>query len=367
MLLLAIFSVLTAQLRAATPAAASDPAAQGKRALAIIARAMSDEDSDVRSAAAAAWGEIGNPAPSVVELLHKAAKDRNAYVRIEAAFSLHLLGDESAVPVLERVVRASSATVKSSDPQAELKLLARSKSRVRAIQRLSEVGGVPVVELLDKTRQDPSGEVRDATAIALAKMGLDEFIPPFLQAFKDQDENVRAAAVRALAEIGRGAALEALGDAAADPSVVVREEAMRALAKFSSPESVSLLAKGAKDADRRVQAQALSGLAQIPDGDTAPLLREALKGSKAPEVQLKAMAGLARRGDRVDIPLAEVALTQKDPDLRVLALDVLDAVKTQASSDALARAMESDPDGRLRVHAASILVRRLQHKGGSQP
>jgi len=367
MLLLAIFSVLTAQLNAATPAAAADPAAQGKRALEIIAAGISDNESDVRAAAATAWGEIGNPAPSVLDLLHKAAKDRNAYVRIEAAYSLHLLGDDSAVPVLERIVRASTATAAGADAQAELKLLARSKSRVRAIQRLSEVGGVAVVDLLDKTRKDPSGEVRDATAIALAKMGLDEFIPPFLEAFKDQDENVRAAAVRALAEIGRGAAVDALGDAASDSSVVVREEAMRALAKFSSPETVSLLAKGLKDADRRVQAQALAGLAHIPDSDTAPLLRQALKGSKAPEVQLKAMAGLARRGDRVDIPLAEVALTQKDPDLRVLALDVLDAVKTPASNEALARAMESDPDGRLRVQAASILVRRLSHKGGSQP
>ncbi len=366
MLLLAILPVLTAPLHAADPAT-SDPAAMGKRALEIIATAMGDKDSDVRSAAAQAWGEIANPAPSVLDLLHKAAKDRNAYVRIEAGYSLHLLGDESGVPVIERVVRASSAAAAGADPQAELKLLARSKSRVRAIQRLSEVGGEQVVDLLDKTRKDPSGEVRDATAIALAKMGLDEFIPPFLEAFKDEDENVRAAAVRALAEIGRGAAIDALGDAASDPSVVVREEAMRALARFSSPETVSLLAKGAKDPDRRVQAQALSGLAHIPDGDTAPLLREMLKGSKAPEVQLKAMAGLARRGDRVDTPLAEVALTQKDPDLRVLALDVLDAVKTAASNEALARAMESDPDGRLRVQAASILVRRLQHKGGSQP
>jgi HEAT repeat protein len=350
----------------AAPAAAS-PAVLGPKALGVIASAMHDRDYEVRAAAAVAWGEIRNPAPAAMKLLRKALADRNAYVRIEAAYSLHLLGDDAGIPYLERIARPSTSTAAGATPEADYHLLARSKSRVRALQRLSEVGGESVVDLLDKLRSDPSAEVRDAVAIALAKLDIpgEHFEKPYLDALRSKDEGLRAAAVRGLAEIGRGAAVDALNEAAGDPSVIVREEAMRALAKFSSPETVRLLAKGAKDQDRRVVAQALAGLAQIPDGDTAPLLRDILKGTKAPEVQLKAMAGLARRGDRVDLDLPEFALRQKDSDLRALALDVLDAAPQPPSNELLRRTMEDDADGRLRVRAAKILVVRLS-SGGRQ-
>ncbi|MBI3553681.1 MAG: HEAT repeat domain-containing protein [Elusimicrobia bacterium] len=367
MLLFAAILGMTTQLYAADlpPAPANKPADLGKKALAVLASAMTDKDPEVRAAAATAWGLIGNPA--AVKLLGKAVRDRNAHVRIEAAYSLHLLGDESGVLVMERILRPSTPTAEGYTPENELQLIARAKSRVHAIRRLTEVGGEKVVDLFDKLRKDPSGEVRDAISIALARMDLgEEFEAPFLDATTDADEGVRAAAVRALAEIGRGRALDALNEAAADPSVEVRAEAMRALAKFSSPDTVRLLAKGARDQDRRVAAQALAGLAHIPDGETAELLREVLKGSKAPEVQLKAMAGLSRRGDKVDLELPDAALRQKDPDLRALALDVLDAVATPASDLLLGRTMEGDADGRLRVQAASILVRRLSRKAGTR-
>lgn len=372
MLLLAVTSLLTAQLLAGTPApaapAAPSPALLGKRALEILAVAMGDKDSEVRAAAAQAWGDLNNPIPQVLKLLQNGLRDRNAYVRIESAYSLHVLGDDTGVAFLERIVRSSSATLESPDPAEELKLRARAKTRVRAIERLSEIGGEKAVSLFEKTLKDPSDIVRDATFIALAKMDLgEEFSTPFLAAIHADDEGSRAAAVRALAKIGSGPAIGALIEAAGDPAVSVRQEAMRALAGFSGPETVRLLAKGAKDRDLRVQETALSGLAHIPDGDTSPLLREILQKSEASVVtKLKCMAGLSRRGDRVELGLAEEAVKQKDPDLRALALDVFDAVSGEKSNQALSRMMETDPDGRLRVRAAAILVRHLKRQGGGQ-
>src|SRR4029077_10002646 len=128
-----------------------------------------------------------------------------------------------------------------------LHLMARTKSRVHGVQRLSEIGGAQVVDIFDKLQNDPSGEVRDAVNIALAKMIPGEgFDKPFLQAAADADETMRAAGLRALAELGNAEAVQDLDHRAADSSVLVREEAMRALSQFSSPETVLLLAKGAK-------------------------------------------------------------------------------------------------------------------------
>jgi len=60
-----------------------------------------------------------------------------------------------------------------------------------------------------------------------------------------------------------------------------------------------------------------------------------------------------------------MALKQKDADLRALGLDVLDAVPTAQSNALLLRTLEGDPDGKLRVQAALILVLRLSRKGES--
>ncbi len=363
MLLLGIILGMTTQLLAAD--ASLKPAELGKKALTVLASETWNKDAEVRTAAVTAWGKIGNPAPAPLKILHASLHDRNAHVRVESAFALHLLGDDSGVPVIARIVRPSTAAAENLEPEQEAKLVMRAKSRVRGIRRLTEIGGVEAVKIFESLLNDPSGEVRDATNIALAKMIPGEgFDAPFFTAVTDPDENVRAAALRALAEIGSGPALDALNAAAGDPSYIVREEAMRALSSFSSPETVRLLARGAKDQDKRVAAQALSGLAHIPDGQTTALLKEIMNGSKAVEVQLKTMAGLARRGDKVGVELADQALKQKDPDLRALGLDVLEAVEGDQSNALLLRTLEDDKDGKLRVKAALILVLRLTRKEG---
>jgi HEAT repeat protein len=222
-----------------------------------------------------------------------------------------------------------------------------------------------VVSVFEKTLKDPSGPVRDATAVALARLGLDEFQGQFVDALRDSDELVRAAAVKALGEIGRVELFQPISTAASDPSHVVREQAMLALTGYADADAGNLVERGARDPDARVRSRALTVLAQRNDRDTSPLLRELLKDATNPEIALKCAAGLARRGDRVDLALAERTLAAKDADMRGLAVDVLRAAESPASTDLLLRVAETDRDGRLRVQAATALVKRLA-KGGTR-
>lgn len=341
--------------------AALNHAELGQQAVGVLVKHRQDSDAEVRAAVAAAWGEVGNHA--ALPWLQKALSDKNSGVRLEAAYSLHRLGDERGLPALMAIVRQSSASAENLSAAEEMRLLAKNKSRVMSIQKLSRIGGEDAVNLFEKTLKDPSGAVRDATSIALAKMGLDEFETPFIEALRDLDDSVRVAAVKALGEIGTPAALEALHQAAGDPAVSVRAEVMRALGEFSDAETARALAKATADGDLRVRSRALGALAKIRDIGTTNLLRAIMKDSNAVEIQLKAMAGLALRGDidYVDLPLAAACLKQKDADLKALALDVLRKVDNDASSDILSRVMQDDPDARVRVQAAAILVKRLQN------
>lgn len=338
-----------------------EASALGKRAVAMLTEYSHDGDAEGRALVAAAWGQIGNPAAA--PMLRKALKDKNVIVRIEAATSLHKLGDdERAFKVLESVIMKGTVTPEGLTPQQEMRQLARDKARARAIARLSEFGGEEAVNLFEQTLKDSSPIVRDATSKALARMGLDEFAEPFLKALQDKDETVRAAAARALGEIGRGDYLAAVKEACGDSSALVREAAMAALAGFEGLAAAPPLAQGLRDEDARVRARALMSLSKVPDPETTDLLRSELQDTKAPEAALKAQAGLARRGAKVDLGLADRTLQSKDADLKLLALDVIAEAPGDEAALLLKRTMDEETDTRLKLGAASALVKRLQRK-----
>ena len=361
MLALVLAAALVPVNPASAPAGAVDAPALGKRAVAVLTQYSFEGDPEARAIVAAAWGQIGNPA--ALPLLRKALKDHNVAVRIEAATSLHKLGDDpSAKAALEAIiVKTSSAPARSA--RDEYRDLARDKARAKAILRLSDFGGEEAANLFETTLEDPSPVVRDATSLGLAHMGLDEFAAPFLDAAHSTDEGVRAAAARSLGGIGRSDYVAALKDLAADSSADVRLAAIEALAGLDGSLTASTFADALRDADARVRAKALWALSRVADPNTTAVLRQTLNDSKASDVILECEAGLALRGEKVDLDLAQRALGLKDADLKALALEVLKASSSDEATAMLQRVMESDRDTRLRLWAATALVRRLQRRG----
>jgi HEAT repeat protein len=217
---------------AAAPAEAAPSASRakwGRDALTYLKANSLSPDPEVRAAVAAAWGEIGNP--RTLPLLRRAAKDRNDFVRVEAAVSLHKLGDEQGREVLLAVARSSAAPKGKLTPASEMKALSRTKARALALIKLSDLGGEDAVALMEQTLFDRSGAVRDATAVALCRLGLEEQFPrQFLGAAKDKDESVRAEAIKALGQTNLASVRATLVGAANDPAAAVRAEAVAALA-----------------------------------------------------------------------------------------------------------------------------------------
>jgi HEAT repeat protein len=355
----ALIFLLVSGLSAQTPAA-PDNRDLGRIALRALSSALSDHDPEVRAKAAAAWGEMGNPTAKT--LLKRALKDDNAMVRVEAAYALHRLGSDEALADIKAWVEPSAGADKALSPAQELKWFARNESRIRAIERLSEIGGEDVVALFEKTLRDPSGAVRDATSIALAKMGLEGFAEQFVDAAKDPDEATRAAALRALGEIGKSDWLDAIERSASDPGVSAREEAMRALGRFSSTDTTRLLARGAKDKDARVRLRALESLAHSTDPSVLPLLQEIAKTQTDMQTQLLCQQGLWRRGQAGDFQTVSAALARKDNDLKMLALEVLGAASTDAANAKLREVLALEHDGKIRVRAAELVIKRLGAK-----
>jgi HEAT repeat protein len=334
----------------------------GKKALGVLMARLRDPSAPVRAAAAQSWGAIGNPA--ALPVLRKALKDPDAYVRIAAAFSLDTLGDQRGFKALAAIALEGAGSSRSGDPVAELKLLAKNRARASAIEKLSLIGGVDAVRVMEKTLVDASDTVQDATKIALAHLGFfDEYGAPFVTALGDPDQGVRAAAAAALGRIQRAEALPALIKAANDPVANVRMAVMAALGKFddpADPAATAALRAGAADVDSRVRFKAFVALSGLKDDGSIALLKAALAKNPTPEILLPVLRGLAERGQTIDLSLVSVNLAQPDPDLRAIAVRALEAVPGAAANALLKREMEKDASKRLQIEAAKALVTRLE-------
>jgi|CXWL01.1.fsa_nt_gi HEAT repeat protein len=347
-----------ASAAAVAKSTATNRAELGREALAVLSQSTNDSDPEVRAAVAASWGSLGNRAAA--PFLRRAINDANTDVRIAAAASMHKLGDIQGMLKLIDETKVPANAAAPTTPAQELKRMARDAARVRAVLKLAEVAGEGARTALKASYEDSEGEVRDAAAIALARLGEDYVGAPFLAAVRDPDEYVRASAARSLGLIGRDGR-ETLGRlAATDASVGVRSEACGALASFADPAASTILIAALKDKSARVRIAAVRALAKRNDPPSTAALKSLLEKAPPAELALIATAGLAERGEAVDLGLLDLTLGQGDPELKSLAVRALTAAKRPEAMDLLAKAVRTDASRRIRVEAAAAIIARLR-------
>jgi HEAT repeat protein len=355
-------AALSAPSKGSVAVSTAAPAALGREAIAVLSALGGDSDAEVRASVAAEWGNLGNRA--AIARLKKTLSDDRADVRIAAAASLIALGDvQGLVALIDETKPISSGAAAS--PADELRRMARDAARARAVLKLGEAAKGSALETLRTALGDEAGEVRDAAAVALARLGLGDSAQ-FLAAAADPDEGVRSAGAKALGLIGREGLRELSRLAASDASANVRAEAALALANFRDPKALEVLVAALADKNTRVRLNAARALARQSASASTAALKKLLDQAPPAELALVASAALARRGQDPDLELAEMTLGQRDPDLKALAVAALAASSRPRAREILSNAMRSDPDARVRAAAAAAIVAQLRKVGDSR-
>lgn len=264
---------------------------------------LKDRDRYVRMQAAAALGQIGAEARKAVPALTEALTDEDESIRQWAAHALGQIGPEarSAVPALTAALRDDNAFVRLKAAEAVWDLEHQDEPALPALAAalghgnwlvvreaaftLGKIGGRAraAVPALVEAVKHPSGEVRKAAAEALKKIDPTALVAALADALQCSDKYVRMGAAFGLGEAGpaAGAALPALLGALRDESWLVCRAATVALGQVGAAArgAVPSLIAALKDEHELVRQAAAEALGHIGADarDALPALVEALK------------------------------------------------------------------------------------------
>jgi HEAT repeat protein len=249
----------------------------------LLAGALKDPSASIRNRAALSLFELKEAAAPAVPALQEALKDSDPYVRINSAATLFNLN-------VNRPEVVASIEELLSNPQPRVQV-----SAVRFLQ-----GNVPFTKLLPVLRsavKDPDPEIRTDASKQFdeAEELPAEALPVLTDLLKDTNATVRKNAASALRKFKtKGtAALPALIRSLKDSEPDVRSyavdaiEAMGTWGKEALPDLREIILR---DPDARVRRSAVESLEWIdPEGRQAmPIVQESLK-DKDPEVRVKAL------------------------------------------------------------------------------
>jgi len=210
------------------------------KARGIAEKALADDKPEVRSAAAAALGDMKSRAS--ISKLKKALDDDDPSVALAAAHALDLMHDHSAYEVYYEVLTGQRKAGKG--------LIASQTSILKDPKKMAQLGF-----------EEGIGFVPFAGVGWVAVKTIT----------KDDTSPVRAAAAKVLAKDPDPAATKTLADAAGDKSWLVRAAALEALAKRGDPavlDTVSQCTSDKKDAVKYTAAAAVLRLTAIKEAGT---------------------------------------------------------------------------------------------------
>ncbi len=207
------------------------------KALRLAEKALKDDKPEVRSAAAAALGDMKSRAS--IPKLRAALDDDDPLVALAAAHSLELMHDDSAYEVYYEVL--------TGQRKASRGLIASQTSILKDPKKVAQLGFEEGIGFI------PFAGIGWGAVKAITK---------------DDSSPVRAAAAQVLARDPDLAATKALADAVGDKSWLVRAAALEALAKRGDPsvlDTVRMYVSDEKDAVRYTAAAAVLRLMAIKE------------------------------------------------------------------------------------------------------
>ena len=189
------------------------------KAVRLAEKALNDDRAEVRSAAAAALGDVKSR--KSIPKLRKALDDKDPSVALTAAHSLYLMHDDSAYEVYYEVLSGERKSGKG--------LIASQASLLHDPKKMAELGFEGGIGFI------PFAGIGWGAIKAIKK---------------DDSSPIRAAAAKVLAKDPDPATTKALADAVGDKNWLVRAAALEALAKRGDPsvlDTVKLYMSDEKD------------------------------------------------------------------------------------------------------------------------
>lgn len=252
------------------------------RLITKLTEAVKDDDLyTIRLTAIVALGNLRDP--SSTKSLMGALSDKSAAVRVAAAKALGAIGDRKATQALLPLLRdrneehariaAIGALGKLKDPAAVNDLLAIANdegdawaARKASVEALGEIRDARAVDSLVSTLSDQYATVREASALALGKIGSHQATLPLLATLDTSSLwALRVAAAHALGAIRDRRATAPLTSVLRDRYATVREAAAQALGKLHDPDAVDPLLGALDDPNATVQEAVMHALDELSD------------------------------------------------------------------------------------------------------
>jgi HEAT repeat protein len=356
--------------------------------LPVVLAALSDEDAEVRSAAAVALGKMGFP--RALPELRRALKDDVRDVRDGAVLALGMLGDPFAADDLRpllldprqddrtrsfaaiglgflRAPEGIEPLLSFLDPATDATRaggIGRSNhTEASAITGVGLSGHAPAAAGLRRDyasdkRYEP--QVRAFAAVALARLGDREAIPLLLQGLEHPREPMRQTAAIALGPLGRPkdeAVVQALSRRVIedkDPST--RQFALMSLARIGGEDARSVvrrtLTKGSRlDVPWAALACAIGG-----DREMIPAIRKMFADERHPSERSAFMLALGLFGDRESAPdFLRIGAAQGDSSIRTYALVSLGLTGVTSAAPEVRAFIEKENDPGVKMSAATCL------------
>jgi HEAT repeat protein len=339
---------------------------EASAAVHALARALDDDETEIRLGALTALGAIGPGARDAVPAVMQAARDDDDSYRAVALRALGGIGpvDEAVLPTLvkelltprdspaSKACLAALESLKQIGPGASpalpdlTKALRSSDARVRSamIPILAAIGGEGVPAVASALR-DSDTAVRDQAILALRNLGpkARAAAPTIVEAFKERDNQTRRMFLPVLELLGPDA-VPALVILLKEGDFELRQTALGSLRTLGPKARPALDAMLDLVQDRKLGPLVIQGLGAIgPDG--VPPLLEALK-SKNDWVHNNAFAALQQMGPqaRPGIPALIEVLKANDANLRAQASQVLVSIGAEAVPALVTAIKDKDND-----------------------
>ncbi|MBI4656633.1 MAG: HEAT repeat domain-containing protein [Elusimicrobia bacterium] len=333
-----------------------------RHALQIVITELKNADSDAREKAVKILGDAGNK--GAVPVLKKRLKDISKYVQIAAAESLWKLGDNSGIKRLYEII----ADVPGRNPIADtalvqMKIISMNKIRERAVETLVRIRKNGAEETLFELKNDFYGEIRDAAARELARLGYGRELDAFHESLGTEDEGLRYQAALSISRIciedSAGYIREALKKEKAMRVKIALLDAAQCLGSRSKKKVLSEALRLSSDENPTIRFKSALILSDIFEKAALEKTKEIYESTKDLNVKIAAMIGIIKAGETPDFELIRQTLYSTDVEAKNLALKAVEDMDPDKAGEFLNISLK-DSSAFVRLEAArQILKRRI--------